>query len=74
MNLKSFTQADPRWSNLAPEGAVGKISGKEGLRFEGKAIVFEGEEKALKAILNGTVKKGHVIEQAGKVGGILRLV
>ena len=36
--------------------AVGKISAKEGLRFEGKAIVFEGEDKALKAILNGTVK------------------
>src|ERR1035438_5911995 len=47
--------------NLAPEGAVAKISGKEGLHFEGKAIVFESEEKAMKAILNGTVKKGHVI-------------
>jgi dihydroxy-acid dehydratase len=47
--------------NLAPEGAVAKISGKEGLRFSGKAIVFEGEEKALKAILDGTVKAGHVI-------------
>ncbi|HZI31457.1 MAG TPA: dihydroxy-acid dehydratase, partial [Candidatus Binatia bacterium] len=47
--------------NLAPEGAVAKISGKEGLRFQGKAIVFESEEKALKAILNGTVKAGHVI-------------
>jgi dihydroxy-acid dehydratase len=47
--------------NLASEGAVAKISGKEGLHFEGKAIVFESEEKAMKAILNGTVKKGHVI-------------
>ena len=47
--------------NLAPEGAVAKITGKEGLRFTGKAIVFESEEKALKAILNGTVKSGHVI-------------
>jgi dihydroxy-acid dehydratase len=47
--------------NLASDGAVAKISGKEGLRFEGKAIVFESEEKAMKAILNGTVKKGHVI-------------
>jgi dihydroxy-acid dehydratase len=47
--------------NLAPEGAVAKISGKEGLSFTGKAIVFEGEEKALKAILNGTVKAGHVV-------------
>jgi dihydroxy-acid dehydratase len=47
--------------NLASDGAVAKISGKEGLHFEGKAIVFNGEEAAMKAILNGTVKKGHVI-------------
>ena len=60
--MKSFARVEPRCrSNLAPEGAVGKISGKEGLRFEGKAIVFEGEEKALQAILKGTVKKGHVV-------------
>ena len=59
------------YGNLAPEGAVGKISGKEGLRFEGKAIVFESEEKALKAILKGTVKKGHVvvIRSEGPKGG-----
>jgi dihydroxy-acid dehydratase len=59
------------YGNLAPEGAVGKISGKEGLRFEGKAIVFEGEEKALHAILKGTVKKGHVvvIRSEGPKGG-----
>jgi dihydroxy-acid dehydratase len=49
------------YGNLAPTGAVAKISGKEGLRFTGKAIVFNSEEKALKAILDGTVKKGHVI-------------
>jgi dihydroxy-acid dehydratase len=49
------------YGNLAPTGAVAKISGKEGLTFHGKAIVFESEEHALKAILNGTVKKGHVI-------------
>src|SRR2546427_1050947 len=42
------------YGNLAPEGAVAKISGKEGLRFTGEAIVFESEEKALKAILKGT--------------------
>jgi dihydroxy-acid dehydratase len=59
------------YGNLAPEGAVGKISGKEGLRFEGKAIVFESEEKALQAILKGTVKKGHVvvIRSEGPKGG-----
>jgi dihydroxy-acid dehydratase len=47
--------------NLAPEGAVAKISGKEGLRFEGRAIVFESEEEALPAILDGRVRPGHVI-------------
>jgi dihydroxy-acid dehydratase len=47
--------------NLASQGAVAKISGKEGLSFSGKAIVFDSEEKAMQAILNGTVKKGHVI-------------
>jgi len=47
--------------NLAVDGAVAKISGKEGLQFTGKAIVFGSEETAMKAILNGTVKKGHVI-------------
>jgi len=57
--------------NLAPEGAVAKISGKEGLSFSGKAIVFEGEEKALTAILDGTVKAGHVIviRSEGPKGG-----
>ena len=57
--------------NLAPEGAVAKISGKEGLNFKGKAIVFEGEEKALAAILDGTVKSGHVIviRSEGPKGG-----
>jgi dihydroxy-acid dehydratase len=47
--------------NLATEGAVAKISGKEGTAFKGKAIVFNSEEESLKAILNGRVKKGHVI-------------
>ncbi len=59
------------YGNLAPEGAVAKISGKEGLVFSGKAIVFEGEEKALGAILAGKVKPGHVIviRNEGPVGG-----
>jgi len=47
--------------NLAPEGAVAKISGKEGLHFEGRARVFESEEKALKSILDGKIRKGDVI-------------
>jgi len=47
--------------NLAPDGAVAKISGKEGLNFTGTARVFECEEAALKSILDGSVKKGDVI-------------
>lgn len=47
--------------NLAPDGAVAKITGKEGLHFSGKAIVFESEEEALKRILDGTVQAGHVV-------------
>ena len=49
------------YGNLSPEGSVAKISGKEGLRFSGKAIVFESEETALRGILDGKVKAGHVI-------------
>ena len=47
--------------NLAPAGAVAKISGKEGLQFSGRAIVFESEETALAGILGGKVKAGHVV-------------
>jgi dihydroxy-acid dehydratase len=47
--------------NLAPEGAVAKISGKEGLRFEGRARVFDSEERAMKAILAGRIRKGDVV-------------
>jgi dihydroxy-acid dehydratase len=59
------------YGNLAPGGAVAKITGKEGLRFSGKAIVFESEETALAAILDGRVKAGHVIviRNEGPVGG-----
>jgi len=49
------------YGNLAPEGAVAKISGKEGLKFSGPARVFESEEKALRAILDDKIKKGDVI-------------
>jgi dihydroxy-acid dehydratase len=47
--------------SLAPEGAVAKISGKEGLRFTGTARVFDGEERATAAILGGKVKPGDVV-------------
>ncbi len=49
------------YGNLAPTGAVAKISGKEGDRFSGNARVFESEETALQRILDGTVQKGDVI-------------
>jgi dihydroxy-acid dehydratase len=47
--------------NLAPDGAVAKITGKEGTRFEGVARVFNSEEQALARILDGTIKAGDVI-------------
>ncbi len=49
------------YGNLAPDGAVAKITGKEGERFTGRARVFHGEEQALKAILDGTVVANDVI-------------
>lgn len=57
--------------NLAPQGAVAKISGKEGNSFSGQAIVYESEEESLKGILDGEVKDGHVIviRNEGPKGG-----
>src|SRR5579859_3531544 len=54
------------YGNLAPEGAVAKISGKEGERFEGTARVFEGEERATQAILAGRVREGDVVVIRGE--------
>jgi dihydroxy-acid dehydratase len=47
--------------NLAPEGAVAKITGKEGLVFTGPANVFDSEEDMLKALEEDKIKKGDVI-------------
>jgi dihydroxy-acid dehydratase len=57
--------------NLAPTGAIGKITGKEGLHFKGTAKVYESEEDALEGILGGDVVKGDVvvIRNEGPVGG-----
>ena len=57
--------------NLAPEGAVAKITGHEGLRFQGTARVFHGEEAGMAAIMDGTVQKGDVvvIRYEGPKGG-----
>jgi len=49
------------YGNLAPEGSVAKITGKEGLIFKGKAKVFEGEFAANDGIRDGKVEKGDVI-------------
>lgn len=59
------------YGNLAAEGAVAKISGKEGLKFTGEAIVFESEEQSIKSIMEGEVRAGHVvvIRNEGPVGG-----
>jgi dihydroxy-acid dehydratase len=59
------------YGNLAADGAVAKITGKEGLKFSGKAIVYESEEASLKGILGGEVEAGHVvvIRNEGPVGG-----
>ena len=57
--------------NIAPEGAVAKITGHEGLSFEGSAKCFQGEEAALKAILDGDVVAGDivVVRYEGPKGG-----
>ena len=59
------------YGNLAKEGSVAKITGKEGVRFEGSARVFDGEFNANEAIKNGEVKKGDVvvIRYEGPQGG-----
>jgi dihydroxy-acid dehydratase len=59
------------YGNLAPEGAVAKITGKEGLSFTGRARVFDGEEASVQAILDGKVVAGDVvvIRYEGPKGG-----
>lgn len=59
------------YGNLAKEGAVAKITGKEGLTFSGKAKVFDSEDEANEGIRIGNVKKGDVvvIRYVGPQGG-----
>ncbi len=59
------------YGNLAPEGAVAKITGKEGACFEGRARVYDSEEQALQKILDGTIGRGDVvvIRHEGPRGG-----
>jgi dihydroxy-acid dehydratase len=49
------------YGNLAPQGSVAKISGKEGERFSGPARVFDGEEQLIEGIGNGRVRAGDVV-------------
>ncbi len=69
--LKSSGNIQILYGNLAEEGAVAKISGNEGLLFEGKAVVYDGEQAANTGISNGEVAKGDVvvIRYVGPKGG-----
>ncbi|MGB2128421.1 MAG: dihydroxy-acid dehydratase [Flavicella sp.] len=69
--LKSSGNLQILYGNLAKEGAVAKISGNEGLFFEGKAVVYDGEQAANTGIGNGEVEKGDVvvIRYVGPRGG-----
>ncbi|MDG1697426.1 MAG: dihydroxy-acid dehydratase [Polaribacter sp.] len=69
--LKSSGNLQIIYGNLATEGAVAKISGNEGLLFEGKAVVYDGEQAANQGISNGEVAKGDVvvIRYVGPKGG-----
>jgi dihydroxy-acid dehydratase len=64
--LKKTSHLVILYGNLAPEGAVAKITGQEGERFEGRARVFEGEERATQAILAGRIRAGDVLVIRGE--------
>ena len=49
------------YGNVAPDGAVAKITGNEGLSFTGTARTFQGEEAAMEAIMDGTVQPGDIV-------------
>ncbi|KAA6441375.1 dihydroxy-acid dehydratase [Dyadobacter flavalbus] len=59
------------YGNLAPTGAVAKITGKEGMTFSGEAKICEHESEIISALANGEIKPGHVvvIRNAGPKGG-----
>ena len=59
--IKSDSHLRILYGNLAPQGAVAKISGKEGLRFEGKAKVYDSEESAMEGILSNQISEGDVL-------------
>ena len=69
--IKSTSHLRILYGNLASEGAVAKITGKEGTSFEGKARVFNSEEEGVEAILNKSIEAGDVvvIRYEGPKGG-----
>lgn len=69
--IKSSGHLRMLYGNLAPDGSVAKITGKEGLKYRGTAKVFEGEYAANDGIRKGKVKKGDVvvIRYEGPKGG-----
>ena len=69
--LKATGNIQILYGNIAPDGCVAKISGKEGEFFEGTAVVFEGEKDVIRGIQAGEVKAGNVviIRYCGPKGG-----
>jgi len=59
--IKATGHLQVLWGNLATEGSVAKITGKEGEKFDGEAIVFDSEEDLNKAVERGEIKAGHVV-------------
>ena len=59
--IKKSSHLVVMYGNLAPGGGVAKITGKEGMSFIGAAKPFDSEERAMKAILGGKIRKGDVI-------------
>jgi len=59
--IKSTGHIQILFGNLAPEGSVAKITGKEGLRFSGPARCYDSEELMLTALEQGQIQKGDVI-------------
>ncbi len=69
--IKESSHLKILYGNLAPEGAVAKITGKEGTQFTGSARVFNSEEEGMSAIISGSIKSGDVvvIRYEGPQGG-----
>jgi dihydroxy-acid dehydratase len=69
--IKSSGHIQILYGNLAPTGSVAKITGKEGLTFDGEAKICEHETEIITMLSKGEIKEGHVvvIRNAGPKGG-----